>query len=262
MTAILGQEKLSAMIIGGSGGIGRAISRSLATICGELWIHGGNDALRLQSLAAELESANRGLAVHAWVEPFIDCAGFCQSLPAGFVPDVLVVAYGPLVEGSIADMSPESWSHMAAANLALPGALVSRYAPLMAHRGRGAIFLFGGTGTDTIRAYREVAAYAAAKTGLGVLVKSAAKEFGAGGVLILGLCPGYVETEYVSAAQRQAWSQRMTEGKLQKPEVFGNLVIEILSMDDNMVFNGSMLMAEGISSAKNAGAFDKAKGSA
>jgi len=166
-------------------------------------------------------------------------------LPLDARPDVLIVAFGAFEEKSLEKTSVKNWEYLVSANLALPGALLSKYAPQMAKKNRGTIVLFGGTETDTIRGYREIAAYGAAKTALGVLAKSAALEFGDYGVRTLVLCPGYVLTEYTTESQKKSWEKRLRGKTMQKPESWGRLILDVLLLNDNIMLNGSIISAGG-----------------
>jgi NAD(P)-dependent dehydrogenase (short-subunit alcohol dehydrogenase family) len=118
------------------------------------------------------------------------CVGrFIGALPSLGRIDILAVALGPFLRASLAETGAADWERLALLDLALPGALASALLPAMAARGWGRILLFGGTRTDGIRAYSSNAAYAAAKTGLGVLAKSLAVEGAPAGVGCVLVCP-------------------------------------------------------------------------
>lgn len=106
--------------------------------------------------------------------------------------DILCVCYGPFVYKPLALTELEDWITVSLADYALPGYLTSTAIRFMKNRKWGRILLFGGTRTDSIRAYRSNAAYAGAKTGISVLVKSAAAEVSESGVTCNAILPGFV----------------------------------------------------------------------
>ncbi len=237
MLSVSGQEKLTALVIGGSGGIGAAVSRTLAKHCQKLWIHGGQDLAKLDELTKQLNSGK--CQTQGIFRPFSGATDFIEAIPK-LEPDILVISFGPVLYGSLAQTSPADWEWMASANLALPGALISTYAPHMAKRGFGKIFVFGSSNSDTIRSYRQTAAYASAKTGLSVLIKSAAREFGRSNVQIIGLCPAYVETEYYTKEEFKGSQKKKAVETLQNPGDWAKM-IEIMLAVPAKVVNGAIL---------------------
>lgn len=154
--------------------------------------------------------------------------------------DICVVSYGPFLERPFAETSVEEWRRMYEMNAILPARVVAGLLPGMRERGFGRIVLFGGTGTDRVRGFREIAAYSSAKTALGVVVKSAALEVGPANVTVNGICPGMVETEYLDQRQRQLWARRMPTGSLVDPERIAEAVGFLVS-PENRATNGVLL---------------------
>ena len=138
---------------------------------------------------------------------------------------------------------PEEWEAAVAFNLALPGALVSAALPGMRSRRWGRILLLGGTRTDGIRGFRTNAAYAAAKTGLGVLAKSIALEYARDGIAALVLCPGFVRTEYLTPEALEGLAAKTPGGRLTDPGDFGDLAADLLCRDPPL-WNGGILTAD------------------
>lgn len=196
------------LIVGGSGGIGAAVALGAAKAGWNLTLH-GRDAERLARTAGACDSAReaaleaaRGAARVASMKTRVFAADLTPGdLPDGLIAeasrcDALVLAHGPFVMKSLEETDPADWERMAWSNLALPGILACAAARTMAARGFGRILFFGGTRTDTVRGFKKNAAYAASKTGLGVLAKSLAAEYAGRGVSSAVICPGLVRTEY------------------------------------------------------------------
>ncbi len=235
-----------ALVIGGSGGIGRAICLELAVRGAEILIHGRN-ASKLQVLireireqGAEVEGIALDLEKSGSLKEQIDSirnAGTGQGehsaspniTERGF--DILVCAYGPFVRKSFGAHRPGDWEKTALLDLALPGALASAFYPDMEARGFGRILFLGGTRTDSIHGYRSNAAYAAAKTGLGVVAKSIAMEGAAHNVAALVVCPGLVETEYLGEEQKLALLAASPDGRLIQPAAVAALALDLLDCD-------------------------------
>ena len=200
--------------MGGSGGIGKAVSLELGARGAHVIVHGGRSQARLDSTMAEL------VAIGADAEGFLldldaatGLARLSEALPALGDIDILVVAFGPFLRKSIARTDRDDWVRIALLDFALPGMLCSACLPAMAARGWGRILLFGGSRTDGIRSYSSNAAYAAAKTGLAVLAKSVAAEGSPNGVGCVLVCPGFVDTEYLGEPEKKALRSRSPRGR-------------------------------------------------
>ena len=165
--------------------------------------------------------------------------GFAAGIrtPASFIADItafgnfdiVVVAFGPFIRRTLAATLPEEWEQMALLDLALPGALASHFIPAMLEQGFGRFLFFGGSRTDAIRAYRSNAAYAAAKTGLGVLVKSIAAEGAERNVAAILVCPGIVNTEYLDGRTRAEAVSLAPRGILLDPDDIATTALGLLA---------------------------------
>jgi len=231
-------DSLTALVVGGSGGIGRSICLALAATGVNLCIHGQTRA-KLAGLSSELAPATPEL-----IEADLSgCLIPPQLAAAAQRSDILVLAYGPFLYKNLSQTSTEDWRTLALANLALPGALVSMAAPGMASRGFGRILLFGGTKTEQPRGFRRNPAYAAAKTGLGSLARSVAAEYAGSNVACAVVCPGMVDTEYLDAWQRDRFAQLAPGGTLTEPGRLADFVATLL-LGDMALVNGSVINAD------------------
>jgi NAD(P)-dependent dehydrogenase (short-subunit alcohol dehydrogenase family) len=135
-------------------------------------------------------------------------------------------------------MKPADWRDLALGNLVLPGTLVSLALPGMKRRGFGRILLFGGTNTGTIRGFTSTAVYSAAKTALGALAKSAAREAGPWGVTCNLLCPGLTGTEYLDDKALAYNAEHSPGGISLRPEDIARAALAIL---ENPRINGAII---------------------
>jgi 3-oxoacyl-[acyl-carrier protein] reductase len=232
-----------ALVVGGTGGIGRAVAIGLAEKGAELTIHGGSSRERLEStLDAVRESGAKG-------EGFLLSVDSLEAAPSAIEEilahapqtDILVCAWGPFKQGKIEELNGEFWQNMVTSNLIFPGILVSGVLRGMMERNWGRILLFGGTNTDTIRGFTTTAAYSAAKTALGVLAKSVAKSCGSRGITCNVLCPGLTETEYTQEEQKLYNLEKSPEGKPLNPR---QIALAALALLENPCINGSVVTAD------------------
>ncbi|MFW5694045.1 MAG: SDR family NAD(P)-dependent oxidoreductase [Alkalispirochaeta sp.] len=227
-----------ALIIGGSGGIGRAVSYALAAQGASIICHGGHNQDKLDRVVSYIQEHGgkaRGLLVP--MERATDIVPHLNGL--GRV-DILVVAMGPIAYRPLADTDDATWQQMIDLNLVLPGLLVSRYLPAMVTSGWGRVVLFGGPHGDTLRGFRTIAAYGAAKAGVASLCKSAAQQTNGQNVAVNLIAPGYVDTEYLSAAQRKQLIGKSPRGALISPERVARLVNQLVLADEPDM-NGAMI---------------------
>lgn len=161
--------------------------------------------------------------------------------------DILVVAFGPFVRKSFAAYDTSDWEKMALLNLALPGALASRYFPAMRDRGFGRMLFFGGTRTDAVRGFTSNAAYAAAKTGLGVLAKSIAIEGAARNVAALVICPGLVRTEYIGPDEAASLARMAPGGRLSSPADVAATALDLMDRDPCLASGAIVSLDSGFS---------------
>ncbi len=227
-----------ALVVGGSGGIGRAVSRRLAEAGAEVCVHGGSSEERLERTLGEIRSAG------GQAEGFLCQAERAEELVGEIerrLPfAVVVVAFGPYLRAPLAETPVRDWVRLCELNLALPGAIVSVCAPAMQAAGFGRFVLFGGPRTDGIEAYTTIAAYAAAKTGVATLVRSAARQLNRFGITVNGVCPGYVATEYYSEVELERIAARMPDGEPVTVEEVAAVVMQLVG-PGSKALNGALI---------------------
>ncbi len=227
-----------ALVVGGSGGIGRAVSRRLAAAGAAVCVHGGSSQERLEETLGEIRDSGgqaEGFLCRAErAEELLEEIG--RRLPFAIV----VVAFGPYLRAPLAETTVHDWARICELNLALPGAVVSVCAPAMQAAGFGRFVLFGGPRTDGIEAFTTIAAYAAAKTGVATLVRSAAQQLNRFGITVNGVCPGYVATEYYSADELDRMAARMPDGEPITIEEVAAVVMQLVA-PESKALNGALI---------------------
>jgi len=187
-----------ALVVGGSGGIGRSLAEALIAEGATVTAVGRHPVPGAESCVVDLDNS-------------AECA---IVLSKAFCAEILAVVRGPFLQKPLGGTSREEWESITWANLGFPGALVSAALPAMEKARWGRILLFGGTRTDAVRGFRTNAAYAAAKTGLSSLAKSVAIGYASSGITCNVLCPGFVETEYLDSALKSELAAKNPDGKL------------------------------------------------
>jgi 3-oxoacyl-[acyl-carrier protein] reductase len=236
-----------ALVVGGTGGIGREVSSLLYAKGAQVLLH-GRSAEKARALIRSLETdvpagPSRASFIEYAIEPE-SVADFVRTVARSGRIDILVLSFGPFLRKPLAATTPDDWTNMAMLNLALPGALISACLPGMLDSGYGRILLFGGTLTDQIRGFTGNAAYAAAKTGLGSLVKSAAYAGAGRGVSAVLVCPGLVDTEYPTPAEKAAWAEKAPGKRLIPASELAERALSI-ALDDSGTYNGALVAMDG-----------------
>ena len=195
-------------------------------------IHGGSSRDRLDAAVSEARSlASVGQRVEGRLLPVSRPGDLIGRLPELGSIDLVACSFGPFVRASLAATTTEEWERVCLLDLALPGALASSLLPAMSARGWGRMLFFGGTRTDGIRAYTSNAAYAAAKTGVSVLVKSLAVEGGPSGVAAVAVCPGLVDTEYLDEGTRRELRAKAPRAGLLATGALARAAVALIAAD-------------------------------
>ncbi|HSV56405.1 MAG TPA: SDR family oxidoreductase [Magnetospirillaceae bacterium] len=227
-------------MLGGTGGLGREIARALGQLGARIDVHGRSQDGLIEALGS---FRGDGILAEGTAFPLVSIADAGPLFSRAAAADILAAAWGPFLQKPLHDTTVGDWEGMASFNLALPGALVSSAVAGMRARGWGRILLLGGTRTDAIRGYRTNAAYAAAKTGLGVLAKSVAASYSGDGVAALVLCPGFVGTEYLDPVRAAELSGKTPLGRLTDPRDLGDWAADLLALEPPF-WNGAVLTAD------------------
>ncbi|MEU8522970.1 SDR family oxidoreductase [Streptomyces sp. NPDC048577] len=183
----------TALVTGGSSGIGKAVARALARAGAKVVIVARREA-ELKAAVDELTEAG---ATAAWVSGDLgtrtgvrDAAEEAAAVYGE--PDILVNSAGINLRPPLSELSEEVWDRTMAVNLEAPFLLGQRFGPGMAERGFGRIIHV--TSQQAHRAFVRSGAYGVSKGGLESLARSQAEAWSGRGVTVNTLVPGFVLT--------------------------------------------------------------------
>lgn len=176
----------TALVTGGSRGIGRAVAEALAT--DHHLLIGGRDPGQVARAVAALPSA----------EPFCcdltDDAALAAAVARIESLDVLVHSAGVSPLGSIADTTPEAWRGVLEVNLVAPANLTRLLLPALRRVNGLIVFVNSGAGFTARPGW---GAYAASKFGLRALADALRAEEAK--VRVTSIHPGRTDTEMQQA---------------------------------------------------------------
>ena len=189
MAALSGK---TAIVTGGSRGIGRAIARALVSGGSNVMITGTNEKV-LTEAARELGPAV--VAERANVREYPDVERAFNAAAARFGGiDILVNNAGVGVFTPVANMSVEQWHDVIDTNLT--GVFYCCRAALPHLRKRGGGWIINISSLAGKNAFPEAAAYCASKSGLNAFSEALMQEVRHDGVRVAYVMPGSVNTSF------------------------------------------------------------------
>lgn len=192
---LFGLAGRTALITGATRGIGESMAQALDA-AGARVILAGRDLSRLEQAASSLQHDPLVLTADLQ-DPDGPATLASEARAAAGTIDVLINNAGGSWNEALGDVDDQSWARTIQTNLTSAFILTRELAPPMADRGWGRVVnvasVMGLVG-DT-----HSTAYAASKGGMISMTRSLAAELGRSGVTVNALCPGWVETDLVSA---------------------------------------------------------------
>jgi acetoacetyl-CoA reductase len=232
----------TALVTGGSRGIGAAISRALKeggyTVAAT---YAGNDE------AAAKFTDETGIKTYKWnVADYDESKAGIAQVEADLGPiDIVVANAGITRDAPFHKMSPQQWKEVIDTNLTGVFNTVHPVWPGMRERGFGRVVVISSVNGQ--KGQFAQANYAATKAGDLGIVRSLAQEGAAKGITVNAVCPGYIATEMVMAVPekvREAIIGMIPAGRLGEPEEIARCVSFLVS-DDASFLNGSTISANG-----------------
>lgn len=183
----------TALIIGGTSGIGRAIALGLAEAGADV-VASSRRAAEVRCVAGEIrERGRRTLELTSDVLSRASLEKLHEETLAAFGKvDILVNAAGTTKRISTLECPEKDWHRILETNLTGTFRACQIVAPGMVRNGWGRIINIASLATFV--AFYEVAAYGASKAGMGALTKSLAVELSRHGVCVNAIAPGFFPT--------------------------------------------------------------------
>ncbi|MFH9862008.1 SDR family NAD(P)-dependent oxidoreductase [Streptomyces sp. NPDC017202] len=186
-------DGLTALVTGGSSGIGRGIAGALARAGASVVVV----ARKERELASTVDELTADGCRAGWVAGDLSTRDGVRTAAELAVavfgePDILVNSAGVNLRPPLGELDDDVWDTTMAVNLEAPHLLSRRFGPGMAERGYGRIIHV--TSQQAHRAFADSGAYGVSKGALESLARSQAEAWSPYGVTCNTLVPGFVMT--------------------------------------------------------------------
>ncbi len=237
-----------AVVTGGTGGIGSAISQRLADnyhVIACYFKNGHHEEAK--QWQAEQQRAGYSIDVlYADIVNFADCEKLVGLVKERYGRiDVLVNNAGITKDASLKRMSPEQWQQVIDANLTSVYNVTHNVLPLMIERGYGRIISISSI--NGRKGQIGQCNYAASKAALYGFSKSLAQEVAGKGITVNTISPGYVDTPMLEGVKDdviKAIIANIPVGRLGRPEEIANAVAFLAAPESGFI-TGSNLDVNG-----------------
>lgn len=232
----------TALVTGGSRGIGAAISKALKSEGYNVAAtYAGNDE------AAAKFTGETGIKTYKWnVADYNESASGIARVEEDLGPiDIVVANAGITRDAPFHKMTPEQWHEVIDTNLTGVFNTVHPVWPGMRERKFGRVIVISSINGQKGQ-FAQVN-YAATKAGDLGIVKSLAQEGARAGITANAICPGYIATEMVMAVPekvRESIISMIPAGRLGEPEEIARCVT-FLASEESQFINGSTISANG-----------------
>lgn len=231
----------TAVVTGGSGGIGSAIARSLAGRGASVVVVDADERARV--VATEIGGT---AVVCDLTDPEVPQQIVDHALAATGSVDVLVNSAGIQVRTAAVDITEAQWERLVGVNLTAAYRLTRAAAKALA-AARGSIVNIVSLSAD--RAVAGIVPYGATKAALVQLTKGLAVELGPLGIRVNAVAPGYVDTPMTRAVLDQAEFRdrvltRIPLGRLADGDDIAD-VVAFLASDAARYMTGTVLPVDG-----------------
>ncbi|WP_433828255.1 SDR family NAD(P)-dependent oxidoreductase [Actinoplanes sp. CA-015351] len=245
---LFGLSGRTAVVTGGSSGIGREIALALGRSGARVVLVARREAPMAEVVAELREHGAEAHAISADLTVREAVKTAASKIIAEYgEPDVLVNSAAVNLRPPLGELTDDVWDVTLEANLTAPFLLGQAFGPAMARRGWGRII--NVVSQQAFRAYGNSGAYGAAKAGLVGLTRSQAEAWSRQGVCCNAIAPGVVHTPlteavFADASKVSAHASRTMIGRNGLPADFAGCAV-FLASDSSQAVTGQTLFVDG-----------------
>jgi 3-oxoacyl-[acyl-carrier protein] reductase len=240
-------EGKSAIVTGGSLGIGTAIALKLAEFGANVAINYRKHKDEAEVVVKQIQAMGRkGLVIQADISNFDAAQTMVDRVKTEFGGiDILVNNAGVNWDGVIWKMTEEQWDKVIQVNLKGYFNYIRAVSPIFREQKSGKIV--NVTSINGIRGKFGQSNYSASKAGIIGLTKTVARELGKYGINVNAVAPGLIETDMIREAPENVRQMALDEIVLKRigqPEEVAN-VVAFLSTDLARHITGEVIKVDG-----------------
>jgi gluconate 5-dehydrogenase len=240
----------TALVTGGSSGIGLAIAEALGRQGAAIILAARGETALAEAVSGLTARGITASGITVDLESPDGPAALAARLPSG--ADIVVNAAGMNLRQSFEDVTAESFDRHMALHLRAPFLLTQILAPAMAAQKFGRIIMIGSL--QSVRAFANSAPYGAAKGGVVQLTRAIAERWSKHGVTCNAIAPGFFPTgltapvfqDPTAVARNAAQTAIGRNGELD--DLFGAAIF--LASDASRYITGQTLFVDGGFTAK------------
>lgn len=240
-------EGKTALVTGGSRGIGKAIALKLADYGADVAVTYARSADAAEKVKQEIEAkGRRGLAIQADAVKFGKAEAVIQQIVSQWEKlDILVNNAGITRDNLILRMSEEQWDEVIDTNLkSIFNYCKAAAKPMMRNRGGSIINISSVVGLSGNAGQSN---YAASKAGIVGFTKSYAKELASRNIRSNVVAPGYITTEMTDELDEKVLQSIQDETPLGRPGDADEVAesVAFLASDLSSYITGEVLRVDG-----------------
>lgn len=237
-------ERMTAVVTGGTGGIGTTICQRLATnyqVVACYFKDGRHEEAKKWQIAQKEQGFDVDI-IYADIANFNDCETLTALVMERYGQiDVLVNNAGITYDSSLKKMTIEQWHQVINANLTSVFNMTRNVLPAMLDKGYGRIISIASI--NGRKGQFGQCNYAASKSALFGFTKSLAQEVASKGITVNTISPGYIETPMLSTMKEDVLKSivaNIPAGRLGRPEEVANAVAFLAAQNAGFITGANL----------------------